>query len=100
MTSSATSSAATTSSSASDSRSSSSASIFNQDNFLRKLENLTPTQESIQTVALWIIHHKNNHEILCNIWFKRLKECMKFCQYYSKNFNFTRIFISLKKKLQ
>jgi hypothetical protein len=48
---------------------------FNEENFLRKLEKVTPTQESIQSFALWIIHHKNAHEIICKLWLKKLNEC-------------------------
>lgn len=47
---------------------------FNEDNFLKKLDNVTPTQDSIQSLALWIIHHKINHEIICRLWMKKLNE--------------------------
>lgn len=59
----------------------SSSSIFNEESFMKKLDGLTPTQESIQTMALWIIHHKNNHEILCNLWMRRLKDSKIFIFY-------------------
>ena len=49
-------------------------SIFNEENFVRKLENVTPTQDSIQSLALWIIHHKANHETICRLWLNKLKE--------------------------
>lgn len=49
-------------------------SLFNEENFLKKLENLTPTQESIQSLALWIIHHKINHEPIVKNWLKKLNE--------------------------
>ena len=48
---------------------------FNEENFLRKLEKVTPTQDSIQSFALWIIHHKNAHEVICKLWLKKLNEC-------------------------
>jgi hypothetical protein len=50
-------------------------SLFNEDNYLKKLDNVTPTQDSIQSLALWIIHHKSNHEILCKLWSKKFNEC-------------------------
>lgn len=48
--------------------------VFNEDSFLRKLDHVTPTQDSIQSLALWIIHHKHNHETICRLWLKKLKE--------------------------
>lgn len=56
---------------------------FNEENFLRKLDNVQPTQDSIQSLALWIIHHKANHEVICRLWMKKLKDCN-----YSKSFKF------------
>lgn len=52
----------------------SSGSTFNDENFIKKLDRVQPTTESIQSLALWIMHHKNNHEIICRLWFKRLSE--------------------------
>lgn len=49
-------------------------SAFNEVNFLKKLDHVTPTQDSIQSLALWIIHHKSNHEVICKLWLKRLNE--------------------------
>jgi hypothetical protein len=49
--------------------------LFNEENFLKKLENILPTQDSIQSLALWIIHHKSNYEAIAKNWFKKLKEC-------------------------
>jgi hypothetical protein len=51
-------------------------SIFSDEKFVRKLDNLTPTQESIQTMALWCMHHKNHHESICKIWSRKIKDCM------------------------
>jgi hypothetical protein len=47
---------------------------FNEENFLKKLDNVTPTQDSIQSLALWIIHHKINHEAICRLWLKKLND--------------------------
>ena len=57
---------------------------FNEENFLKKLDSVTPTQESIQSLALWIIHHKANHEVICRLWLKKLNEC-KFISYFKNN---------------
>lgn len=47
---------------------------FNQENLMRKLDQCTPTQESIQTLALWIIHHKNHHQLITKLWLKKMTE--------------------------
>jgi hypothetical protein len=48
--------------------------LFSEENFLRKLNNVAPTQDSIQSLALWIIHHKANHEAICKLWSDRIAE--------------------------
>ena len=47
---------------------------FNERNFLMKLENVMPTQESIQSLGLWIIHNKIHHEVICRIWIDKLSD--------------------------
>lgn len=47
---------------------------FNEENLMRKLDQCTPTQESIQTLALWIIHHKNHHQLIAKLWLKKMIE--------------------------
>jgi hypothetical protein len=49
--------------------------VFNEENFLKKLDHVTPTQDSIQCLALWIIHHKMNHEAICRLWLKKFNDC-------------------------
>ena len=61
--------------SSTSSSSHSSSSSFNEDNFLRKLDAVTPTQDSIQSLALWIIHHKAHNDAICRLWMKKLSEC-------------------------
>ncbi|CAF1141421.1 unnamed protein product, partial [Brachionus calyciflorus] len=53
---------------------SSSSSSFNEENLMRKLDNCTPTQEGIQTLGLWIIHHKNHHDIITKLWLKKMSD--------------------------
>lgn len=70
-----TSTAATTSGAASSSATTKApSSSFNEENLMRKLDQCTPTQESIQTLALWIIHHKNHHELIAKLWLKKMSE--------------------------
>jgi len=52
-----------------------SAAVFNEESFLKKLSSVTPTQDSIQSLALWVIHHKLNHEAICKLWLKKLADC-------------------------
>jgi hypothetical protein len=53
---------------------SSSSSSFNEQVFLNKLSILSGSQESVQSLSNWIIIHKNNHQLICLLWFKKLKE--------------------------
>lgn len=46
---------------------------FNEENFIKKLESVVPTQDCIQSIALWIIHHKNNHELITKLWLDKVK---------------------------
>ena len=50
------------------------ATLFNEENFLKKLENLLPTQDSIQSLGLWIIHHKAHYEAITRTWFNKIKD--------------------------
>ena len=40
----------------------------------KKLRSLTNTQDSIQGLSLWIIHHKAHHEKIVELWFKAMKK--------------------------
>jgi hypothetical protein len=53
---------------------SNSGNIFNDENFLKKLDSVTPTQDCIQSLALWIIHHKTSHETICRLWSRKFHE--------------------------
>lgn len=45
----------------------------------KKFRNASITQESIQSLSLWVVHHKAQHEKIVNIWFNVLKKCkLKF----------------------
>jgi len=39
----------------------------------KKLMAATNTQESVQSLSLWALHHKTQHEKIVSIWFKVLK---------------------------
>lgn len=40
----------------------------------KKFQSLSNTQDGIQSMALWVIHHKANHEKIVDVWFKVLKK--------------------------
>ena len=47
---------------------------LNQKAFERKLQNMSSTQDSIQTVSLWMIHHKKHAEDMVAVWQEQLKK--------------------------
>ena len=47
---------------------------LNQKAFERKLQNMNSTQESVQTVSLWIIHHKKQADEIVFVWLEQLKK--------------------------
>ena len=42
----------------------------------RKLLTATNTQESVQSLSMWALHHKAQHEKIVAIWFRVLKAGM------------------------
>lgn len=47
---------------------------LNEPNLVKKLTSVTNTQDSVQTLALWIIHHRAHHRKIVDIWAKVLKK--------------------------
>ncbi|CAD5125642.1 DgyrCDS13844 [Dimorphilus gyrociliatus] len=47
---------------------------LNEANVQKKLKEVENTIDSIQTLSLWIIHHKANHERIVDLWLKSLQE--------------------------
>lgn len=45
---------------------------FNEEGLKKKLVDLNMSQQSIQTMSLWLIHHKKYAHNIVNIWFKEL----------------------------
>ena len=48
--------------------------LLNQKAFERKLQNMSSTQDSVQTVSLWMIHHKKHAMDMGKIWLDQLKK--------------------------
>ena len=55
------------------------ASVLDEENVQKKLESVTSAQDSIQSMSMWIIHHKSHHKKIIDIWLKTLKKGNQFC---------------------
>ncbi|XP_055355800.1 regulation of nuclear pre-mRNA domain-containing protein 1B-like [Paramacrobiotus metropolitanus] len=47
---------------------------FTEGAFKSKLKDLNNTQQSIQTISLWAIHHRKHHAKMVNIWMDEVRE--------------------------
>lgn len=47
---------------------------FTQQALEKKLTDLNSSQQSIQTLSLWLIHHKKHCRTIVQIWMKELKK--------------------------
>ncbi|XP_055531991.1 regulation of nuclear pre-mRNA domain-containing protein 1B [Wyeomyia smithii] len=45
---------------------------FTESGLVKKLLELNPSQQSIQTLSLWLIHHRKHHSIIVKTWLKEL----------------------------
>ena len=43
-------------------------SSFSEGNLVKKLEQITNTQDAIQTLSLWILHHKTHYKQIVEKW--------------------------------
>lgn len=50
------------------------ASTLNEESVERKLHAVNNTQDGIQSMSLWIIHHKAHHKKIVDLWLKVLKK--------------------------
>lgn len=46
---------------------------LNENIVQKKFESLQPTQENIETVSLWCLHHKDYHSMIVGVWIKCFK---------------------------
>ncbi|XP_041370408.1 regulation of nuclear pre-mRNA domain-containing protein 2-like [Gigantopelta aegis] len=49
------------------------ASDLAEESVQKKLDSVTSAQDSIQSMSMWIIHHKSHHKKIVNVWLKALK---------------------------
>ncbi|XP_067128533.1 regulation of nuclear pre-mRNA domain-containing protein 1B isoform X2 [Centruroides vittatus] len=47
---------------------------FTESALEKKLIELNNSQQSIQTLSLWLIHHRKHHKSIVQVWFKELKK--------------------------
>jgi len=45
---------------------------FTETALAKKLADLNSSQQSIQTLSLWLIHHRKHHATIVKVWFKEL----------------------------
>ncbi|XP_076340641.1 uncharacterized protein LOC143241058 [Tachypleus tridentatus] len=50
------------------------ASTLNENNLEKKFQSVTNTQDGIQSLSLWILHHKVHHKKIVEMWMKVLKK--------------------------
>lgn len=60
-------------------------SSFSDSNFVKKLGELNNTQQSIQTLSLWLIHHRKHSKTIVQVWLREMQRgrsklvCQHFC---------------------
>ena len=47
---------------------------FSETNLAKKLTDLNASQQSIQTLSLWLIHHRKHSKTIVDVWLKELKK--------------------------
>jgi len=54
---------------------------LNEESVEKRLMSVTNTQDSIQGLSLWIIHHKTHHVRIVELWYKVMKKSGKHSFY-------------------
>ncbi|ALC43911.1 CG9018 [Drosophila busckii] len=52
-------------------------STFTESALLKKLHELNTSQQSIQTLSLWLIHHRKHHAVIVQTWQKELQNVIE-----------------------
>lgn len=50
---------------------------FSDASLLKKLQDLNSTQQSVQTLSLWLIHHRKYAKTVANTWLRELQQAAK-----------------------
>jgi len=56
---------------------------FTEAALVKKLTDLNPSQQSIQTLSLWLIHHRKHHSVIVKVWMRELVKGDQFCSLIS-----------------
>ena len=49
-------------------------SSFSESALEKKLSELSNSQQSVQTLSLWIIHHRKHSSLIVRVWHRELKK--------------------------
>ncbi|CAG5891716.1 unnamed protein product [Menidia menidia] len=55
-------------------------SAFSEAALEKKLSELSNSQQSVQTLSLWLIHHRKHSKTIVGVWFNELKKGPEFTQ--------------------
>ncbi|KAJ8029691.1 Regulation of nuclear pre-mRNA domain-containing protein 2 [Holothuria leucospilota] len=50
---------------------------LNVEGFRHKLANMNSTQDSVQTMALWVVHHRSHFKQIVEVWIQSLRDATK-----------------------
>ena len=50
-------------------------SSFSEKVLVEKIGALNNSQQSIQTMSLWLIHHRKHAKAIVKVWFEELQRC-------------------------
>lgn len=54
-------------------------SSFSESALEKKLTELSSSQQSVQTLSLWIIHHRKHSGLIVKVWHRELKKGESCC---------------------
>ena len=63
---------------------------FSIKSFDKKLKEMSSRQDSVQTVSLWLIHHRAHSRTIVNLWLDRMKKGKIFVFYFEMLLGFAR----------
>lgn len=49
-------------------------SVFSESALEKKLAELSNSQQSVQTLSLWLIHHRKHSKTIVKVWYNELKK--------------------------
>lgn len=58
-------------------------SSFSESALEKKLSDLSSSQQSVQTLSLWIIHHRKHSGLIVKVWHRELKKGKQTCPWFS-----------------